>query len=145
MLSFAVSQSRPRHLPAAKLAGRRRTTRRAATATRTLVLVTEDESAFFKIIWRHLDRHPVTRQRLDPVLFHFAGGVGDDLVSRIQLDAVAGIGEDFGHQSFKLDQLFFSHGYLQVDRRLAWPVGSGWVGYSDGFRGTKMRRPASLQ
>src|ERR1700676_4669858 len=145
MLSLAVSQRRPRHLPAAKLAARRRTTRGAATATRTLVLVTEDEPAFFKIIWRHLDRHPVTRQRLDPVLFHLAGGVGDDLVSRIQLDAVAGIGEDFGHQSFELDQLFFSHGYLQVDRRLAWPVGSGLVGYSDGFRGTKMRRPASLQ
>jgi hypothetical protein len=34
-------------------------------------------------------------------------------VSRIQLHAVAGIGEDFSDQSFELDQLFFSHIYLQ--------------------------------
>src|SRR6202011_208461 len=133
MLSFAVSQSRPRHSPAAKLAARRRATRGAATATRTLVLVTEDEPAFFKIIWRHLDRHPITRQRLDPALFHLAGGVGDDLVSRVELDAVAGIGEDFGHQSFELDQLFFSHGYLQVDRRLAWPLGAVGSGIRTAF------------
>jgi hypothetical protein len=33
----------------------------------------------------------------------------------IELHAIARIGEDFGHQSFELDQLFFSHGYLQID------------------------------
>jgi hypothetical protein len=33
----------------------------------------------------------------------------------IELHAIARIREDFGHQSFELDQLFFSHGYLQID------------------------------
>src|SRR3984893_6165448 len=113
-------------LPAPELAARRCTTR--ASAARPLVLVTEDEPALLQIIRRHLDRHPIARQRLDPVLLHLAGGVGDDLVSGIQLHAVAGIGEDFGYQSFELDQLFFSHGCLQIDRlalRSLGAVGSG--------------------
>src|ERR1700733_14827669 len=112
-----ISGLRRAPLPAAELAARRCATR--GSATRTLVLVTEDQPAFFQIIGRHLDRHPVARQCLDPVLFHLAGGIGDDLVSGVQLHAVARIGKDFSHQSFELDQLFFSHGYLQIDRRLA--------------------------
>jgi len=35
----------------------------------------------------------------------------------VELHAVTCVGEDFGHQSFELDQLFFSHGCLQIDRR----------------------------
>src|ERR1700730_9552551 len=111
-------------LSAAELAAWLCTARTSATATRTLVLVTEDEPAFFQVIRRHLDCHPIARQRLDPVLLHLAGGVGDDLVSCIQLHAVTCVGEDFGHQSFELDQLFLSHGYLQIDRRLAWSLGA---------------------
>src|ERR1700723_3414599 len=117
--------------PAAELAARRRTTRRSAT--RTFVLVTEDEAAFLQVIRRHLDRHPITRQRLDPVLFHLAGGIGNDLVSGIELHAITCVGEDFGHQSFELDQLFFSHGYLQIDRRLAWPLGAIGAGIRAAF------------
>src|SRR5207253_3538444 len=83
-------------------------------------LVTEDQPPFLEVVGRHLDRHPVARQRLDPVLFHLAGGVGDDLVPGIELHAITGIGEDFGDQSLELDQLFFSHVVLQVDRLLAW-------------------------
>src|SRR6185437_3683634 len=60
--------------------------------------------------------------------FHFARGVGHDLVAGIELHAVARIGEDFGDQSFELDQLFFSHVYLQIDRRLAWPLGAVGAG-----------------
>ena len=45
----------------------------------------------------------------------------------VELDAVASVGEDFGDQSFELDQLFFSHGYLQVDG-LARPLGSVGLG-----------------
>src|SRR6516225_7035456 len=112
--------SAPAVLPAAKLAALRRAalSTSGTAAARTLVLVTEDEAALFQIIGRHLDCHPVTRQSLDPVLLHLAGSIGNDLMSRVQLDAVAGIGEDFSDQSFELDQLFFSHVYLQVDRRL---------------------------
>src|SRR4051812_1997577 len=37
----------------------------------------------------------------------------------VELHAVARVGQDLGDQSLELDQLFFSHGFLQVDRRLA--------------------------
>ena len=74
------------------------------------------------IIGRHLDRHPVAGQRLDPVLLHFARGIGNDLVAGVELDAIASIGKDFGDQSFELDQFFFSHGSLKVERRLAGPL-----------------------
>src|ERR1035437_3949977 len=132
ILSCAISWQLRQRLPAAELAARRCTTR--GSATRTLVLVTEDEPSFFQVIWRHLDRHPITRQRLDPVLLHLAGGVGDDLVSGIELHAITCIGEDFGDQSFELDQLFFSHGYLQIDRRSALrPLGAVGSGIRTAF------------
>src|ERR1022692_1141044 len=57
------SEPRLQRLPAAELATRRCTTRRAAGA-RTFVLVPEDEPAFFQVIRRHFDRHPIARQRL---------------------------------------------------------------------------------
>src|SRR6201992_4165465 len=109
-------------LAAAVLAARRCTARGASA--RTFVLVAEYQSAFFKVIGRHFDGHPVARQRLDPVLLHLARSVGNDLVAGVELNAVARVGKDFGDQSFELDQLFFSHGFLQNDRRLAWPVGA---------------------
>src|SRR5450759_4879778 len=118
-------------LAAAELAARRCTTR--GPAARTLVLVAEDEAAFFQVIGRHFDRHPITCQRLDPVLLHLARGVGNDLVSCIELHAITCIGEDFGHQSFELDQLFLSHVYLQVDRRLAWTLGAVGSGIRTAF------------
>src|SRR3979411_1037938 len=120
-IALAPIESEPRlssDLSAAELATGRPATRRSA-ASRTLVLVTENEPAFLQVIRRHLDRHAVAGQSLDPVLFHLACGVGHDLVSCIELHAVTCVGEDFGHQSFELDHLFLSHGYLQVDRRLA--------------------------
>src|SRR5258707_12707866 len=112
------------HLPGADRAGGRCAARGPPATAGTLVLVTEDEPALFKIIGRHLDRHPIARQRLDAVLFHLAGGVGNDLVSGIELHAITCVGGDFGDQSFELDQLFFSHGFLQIDRRLAWSLGT---------------------
>src|SRR5712671_6076047 len=93
--------------------------RRSARAAGTLILVTEDQPALLQIVGRHLDRHPIACQRLDAVLLHLAGRVGDNFMSGVELHAVARVGKDFGHQSFELDQLFFSHGSLQVDRRLA--------------------------
>ena len=75
----------------------------------------EDQPALFEIVGRHLDRDPVAGQRLDAVLLHLAGGVGDDFVPGIELHAIARVGQDFGDQSLELDQLFFSHGSLQVE------------------------------
>src|SRR5579872_4354927 len=96
-----------------------RATLRAPGVARALVLMAEYQPAFLQVIGRHLDRHPVACKRLDPVLLHLAGGIGNDLVPGIELHAVARVGKDFGDQSFELDQLFFSHVYLQIDRRLA--------------------------
>src|SRR5574340_1187858 len=90
-------------------------------------------TAFLQVVGRHFNGYPVARQRLDPVLFHLAGGVGDDLVTGIELHAVARIGEDFGDQSFELDQLFFSHGYLQIDWLLAWPLSAIGAGVRAAF------------
>src|ERR1700722_4970496 len=106
---------------------------RTAPPARTLVFVAEDQSAFFQIIGRHFDRDPIARQGLDPVFLHLAGGIGNDLLPGVELAAVAGIGEDFGDQSFELDQLFFSHDYLQVDRRLAWPSSAVGLGVRTAF------------
>ncbi|GCC47821.1 hypothetical protein chiPu_0032022, partial [Chiloscyllium punctatum] len=92
--------------------------RAAGRAARTFVLVAEDQAALFQIVGRHFDRDAVAGQRLDAVFLHLAGGVGDDLVSGIELHPVASVGEDFGHQSFELDQLFLSHMVLQIERRL---------------------------
>src|SRR5260370_15784891 len=82
------------HLPAAELAARRRATRGSAATAGTLVLVTEDEPALFQIVGRHLDRHPIASQRLDPVLFHLAGGVWHDFLSRISLPSITCIAEE---------------------------------------------------
>src|SRR3954470_23435782 len=119
-------------LPAAELTARRCTARCAAGA-RTLVLVPEDQPAFLQIVGRHLDSDPVTRERLDTILLHLARGVGNYFMPGIELHAIARIGEDFGDQSFELDQLFFSHGVLQIDRRLTWPVGAVGFGVGAAF------------
>src|SRR6185437_8212108 len=96
-------------LTAAELTARRSAPGSAASA-RTFILVAEDQTSLLQIVRRHLDRHPVAGQRLDPVLFHLAGSIGDDFMPGIELHTIAGIGKDFGDQSFELDQLFFSHG-----------------------------------
>src|SRR5215471_1665701 len=79
-----------------------------------LILMPEDHAALLEIIGRHLDRDPISRQRLDAVLFHTAGRVGDDLVPVIELHAEAGVRQNFGHQPFKLDQFFFCHACLML-------------------------------
>src|SRR4051794_14408112 len=73
------------------------------------VLVPEDEPALFQIVGRHLDRHAVAGERLDAVLLHAAGRIGHDLVPGIELHAVARIRQDFGHETFELDEFFFRH------------------------------------
>src|SRR5437660_8141075 len=94
--AFALRWQRPRMamippcavvswcLPAAELAAALRcAARRSARRAGPLVLVPEDQPALLQIVGRHLDRHPIARQRLDAVLLHLAGGIGDDLMSGI--------------------------------------------------------------
>src|SRR5262245_49892941 len=91
---------------------------RRACGSRPLVLVAEYQAALLEVVGRHLDGDAIAGQRLDAVLFHLACGVGDDLVTGIELHAIARVGKDFGDQSLELDQLFFGHGSLQVVGRL---------------------------
>src|SRR6478609_4053476 len=83
-------------LAATELTARRCTTRRTAG---TLVLVAENQTTLFEIVGRHLDGHAVAGQRLDAVLLHLAGGVGDDLVSGVQLDPETRVRKDLGDET----------------------------------------------
>jgi hypothetical protein len=87
--------------PPELLALRRPVARRGA-----LVLVAEDQPALLEVVWRHLDGDAVARESLDAVLLHLAGRVGDDFLPRIKLNAVAGVRQDLGDETFELDQLF---------------------------------------
>src|SRR5262249_22236365 len=69
-----------------------------------LVLVAEDQPPLLEVVGRHLDGDTVACQRLDAVLLHLAGGVGNDLVSGIELHPIPRVGKDLGHESFELDQ-----------------------------------------
>jgi len=48
-----------------------------------------------QIIGRHLDLDAIADHRADAETPHLAGGVGDDLVVILQLDAEAPVGENF--------------------------------------------------
>jgi hypothetical protein len=102
-------------LSAAELAPARWSATRCAAGT--LVLVPEDQATLFEIVGGHLDGDAIAGQRLDPVLFHLAGGIGNDFVPGIELHPIAGVRQDFGDQSFELDQFFFRHMVLQIEWR----------------------------
>src|SRR3979490_2929984 len=95
----ALTLSAPELLPLRRPAGRRG----------PLVLVAEDQPALLEVIRRHLDGDAVARERLDAVLFHLAGRIGDDHLPGVELDAIARVRQDFGDETFELDQLFFCH------------------------------------
>src|ERR1700752_579312 len=73
-----------------------------AGGSRPLVLVAEDQAALLEVVGRHLDGDAIAGQRLDAVLLHLAGSVGDDLVACVELHAVARVGKDFGETSIEL-------------------------------------------
>src|ERR1700688_507556 len=83
--------------------------RRPAGRSGALVLVAEDQPALLEVIRRHLDGDAVARERLNAVLLHLAGRVGDDHLPGVELDAIARVRQDFGDETFELDQLFFCH------------------------------------
>src|SRR5262249_10212641 len=67
-------------LPSTELLAHRR-----ARGGSAVVLVAEDDAAFFEIVGRHFHDDAIAGQRLDPVLLHLAGRVGDDLMAGIEL------------------------------------------------------------
>lgn len=55
--------------------------------------MTVSDAAFREVIGGHFDLHLVAGENLDVVHAHFAGDVGDDLVSVFQFDAEHGVAE----------------------------------------------------
>ena len=64
---------------------------RAGRRTGALVLVPKDQTPFFQVIGRNLDSHTVAGKRLDSVFFHPSRRIGDELVTVVELNAIAGI------------------------------------------------------
>src|SRR6478609_6075627 len=86
--------SAPAHVAAAAL-------RRTRAGRGALVLVPEDDSALVEVVGAHLDSDTIALDRLDAVLLHLAGRVGNHLVAVVELHAKARIGEDFRHRALE--------------------------------------------
>src|SRR5438874_2568140 len=56
---------------------------------------------FSQIVGRNFDRHAIARECLDPVLFHSAGGVGNEPMSIIEFNAISGVGQNLGDEPLK--------------------------------------------
>jgi len=91
--------------PPAKLGALRRTRR----GTGALVLVTEDEAPFLKVVGRNLDGHSIAGEGLNPVLFHPSGRVRDKLMTIVELNAIAGIGQYLEDEALELQEFFLRH------------------------------------
>jgi hypothetical protein len=86
--------------------------RRPGARSGTFVLVTKDQSPLVEIIRRHFDCYSVTSKGFDPVLFHPPGGIGDDLMTAIELNAVSGVGQNLDNQTIELQKFFLGHGVI---------------------------------
>src|SRR6266699_469437 len=67
------------------------------------------DTTLAQIVGRHLDQDLVAGQHADAVLAHAAGGMSDDFVFVLELDAESGVREQFRHDTRKLQELFFRH------------------------------------
>ena len=81
--------------------------RGAADHTGSLVPMTKDQSSLLQIIGRYFDRYPVPGKRFYPILFHPSGGVGDEGVSVIELNAIAGVGQYLSYETLEFQEFFF--------------------------------------
>jgi hypothetical protein len=50
-------------------------------------------------------RHAISDQGFDPILFHSSGGVGDELMSIVEPNAVTGVGQYLGYETLELQLL----------------------------------------
>src|SRR4029079_8026505 len=110
---------------AAEVAGTARALRRRwATSAWTNVLVAEIDAPFGEIVGRHLDGDFIAGEDADAVLLHASGRVGYNLMSVVELDAAACIGEHLHHHALKLEHLFLRHqGPCWATQRAHWPPG----------------------
>lgn len=61
-------------------------------------------------------RHAISDQGFDPILFHSSGGVGDELMSIVEPNAVTGVGQYLGYETLEL-QLLGHAMFLVNDQR----------------------------
>src|SRR3974390_3192626 len=90
------------------------------------------DPAFGEIVRCHLDQHLVAGEYADAVLAHATGGVGDDLVLVLELDAKSGVRQQFRDDTGKFQQLFLRHSQPEfVDLKAMRANGAGKI-----WRGT---------
>jgi hypothetical protein len=85
------------------------TLRRTAQRSGAFVLVAKDQSSLFQIVGRYFYRHAIPGQGFDPILFHSSGGVGDKLMSVVELNAVTGVGQYLGYETLEFQEFFLGH------------------------------------
>jgi hypothetical protein len=73
--------------------------------------VAERDPALGQVVGRHFQRHVVAGDDADVVLAHLAAGVADHLVTVLQRDAKARIGQHFVDVPLHFDQFFLGHGF----------------------------------
>jgi len=91
--------------------------RRTAGRCGAFVFVPKDQPAFFEVVRRYFHRHPVAGERLDPVLLHSSGGIGDEHVAVIELNAVARIRQYLEDEAFEFQQFFLGHVTIPLNDR----------------------------
>ncbi|VTZ22375.1 hypothetical protein MPC1_1210006 [Methylocella tundrae] len=62
-----------------------------------------------QVVGRHFDEDLVARKNTNPVLAHFAGRMGDDLMLVFELNPKCRIRQQFDDDSWKFKQFFFRH------------------------------------
>src|SRR5262249_21049736 len=82
---------------------------RTAQRSGAFVLVAKDQSLLFQIVGWYFYRHAIPGQGFDPILFHSSGGVGDELMSVVELNAVTGVRQYLGYETLELQQFFLRH------------------------------------
>ena len=92
-------------LPPPKLVALRHTVQRS----RAFVFVAEDQSSLFQIVGRYFHGYAIPGQSFDPILFHSSGGVSDQLMPVVELNAITGVGQYFGYETLEFQQIFLRH------------------------------------
>jgi hypothetical protein len=103
------------------------TLRRTARRSGAFIFVAENQSPLLQIVGRYFYSHAIPGQGFDPISFHSSCGVGDELVSVIELNAVTSVGQYLGYQTLELQQFFLGHVmFLVNDQPDACACRAGW-------------------
>jgi hypothetical protein len=81
----------------------------STSASRLELFEAIGDAPFGEIIGRHFHENLVSGKHADAVLAHFAGGMGDDLVSIFELYAEGCIGQQLADGTRKFEKFLFRH------------------------------------